>query len=195
MSSFNSWWDALTAIQKIYWCLALPFTLLLVLQLIASFFGADADGDIDTNFNDDHHHGGEGGEFQIFTIKNFIMFFTIFGWTGLAAVYSGIGNAWSVVLASVSGFIAMLIMATIFYFMSKLVDSGTLKINNAIGKTGEAYLRIPASRSGMGKVTVTVQGSNRELDAMTNDALDIPSGAMIKVTEVINDQVLLVTKH
>jgi membrane protein implicated in regulation of membrane protease activity len=192
MSSFNDWWEALTAMQKIYWALALPFSLLLIVQLLATFIGADTDTEIE---HGDHHDGGEGGEFQIFTVKNFIMFFTIFGWTGLAALSSGMSNTMSVVVATVAGAISMVAMAAIFYFMSKLVASGTMKMDNAVGKTGEVYLRIPAGKTGVGKVNVTIQGSTRELDAMTSDLLDIPSGAMIRVVDLVNDRVLLVTKE
>lgn len=190
MSSFSSWWEALALIEKIYWCLALPFSVLLVFQLIATFAGADAD--VDT---DGHHDADLGGDFQLFTVKNFIVFFTIFGWTGLGCVQSGVSNMLSIVIAAIAGFIAMLIMASIFYFMSRMVASGTLKMKNAIGKTGEAYLRIPAARTGTGKVNINVQGSNRELDAMTTDILEIPSGAIVKVVDIINENTLLVTKE
>lgn len=191
MSSFSSWWDALALIEKIYWCLALPFSVLLVFQLIATFAGADADVD-----SDGHHHDGDlGGDFQLFTVKNFIVFFTIFGWTGLGCVQSGISNMLSIVIAAIAGFVSMLIMASIFYFMSRMVASGTLKMKNAVGKTGEAYLRIPAARTGTGKVNINIQGSNRELDAMTMDILEIPSGAIVKVVDIINENTLLVTKE
>lgn len=194
MSSLSEWWDALTSMQKVYWCLAIPFSLLLIIQLIITFAGGDADADIDSDI-DDHHHADEGGEFQIFTIKNFIVFFTVLGWGGLGFLEIGMSGWLSMVLASVIGFIAMLIMATILYFMSKLVDSGTLKVKNAIGRNGEVYLRIPANKNGMGKVSITVQGGLRELDAITTDAQDIPSGSLVMVVDVINGNILLVTKQ
>jgi hypothetical protein len=194
MSSFSAWWDALTAMQKIYWCIAIPFSLLMIVQLIMTFAGSDADTDIDTEAGD-HHDGDEGGEFQIFTIKNFIVFFTVLGWGGLGFLEMGMAGWLSMVLASVIGFIAMLIMASILYSMSKLVDSGTLKMRNAIGRNGEVYLRIPANKGGIGKITLNVQGSLRELDAITTDTQDIPSGSLVMVVDVINGNILLVTKQ
>jgi hypothetical protein len=69
-------------------------------------------------------------------------------------------------MAFICGFLMMVLMASLFYFMSKLAESGTLKMKNAIGKLGEVYLMIPASRGGMGKVQLNVQGSLRTLDAI-----------------------------
>ena len=193
MSSFSEWWDALTSMQKIYWCLAIPFSLLMVVQLIMTFAGADSD--VDTDAGTDHHDGDEGGEFQIFTIKNFIVFFTVLGWGGLGFLGMGFGNILSLVFASVIGFMAMLLMAFILYSMSRMVDSGTLKMRNAIGRNGEVYLRIPGNKSGVGKISLNVQGSVRELDAITTDAQDIPSGSLVMVVDVINGNILLVTKQ
>lgn len=85
-------------------------------------------------------------------------------------------------------------MATIFYFLSKLVESGTMQMENAVSKTGEVYLVIPAKRSGFGKVQVKVQGSLRTLDAITDEEEDIPTGAVIVVKEITGSNALLVER-
>ena len=86
-------------------------------------------------------------------------------------------------------------MATLFYFMSKLAESGTLKMSNAVGKLGEVYLVIPGNRGGMGKVQLNVQGTMRTLDAITDDAETIPTSSIIHVLNVIDDHILLVKKQ
>jgi hypothetical protein len=68
-------------------------------------------------------------------------------------------------------------------------------MKNAINKIGETYLRIPASRSGIGKVQVQVQGRLMELEAMTDDGEDIATGRPIQVVNILNNQVLLVTSN
>jgi hypothetical protein len=75
-----------------------------------------------------------------------------------------------------------------------MVQSGTLKINNAVGQVGEVYLPIGAKRSKMGKVHIKVQGSLRELEALTDSDIDLPTGSIIKVVEVISAELLLVEK-
>ena len=86
----------------------------------------------------------------------------------------------------------MVIMAALFYFISKLTDSGTLNYNNAIDAVGEVYLTIGADRSKMGKVSVKVQGTMRELDALTDALTDLKSGTIIKVVDVTANGILIV---
>ena len=83
-------------------------------------------------------------------------------------------------------------MATLFYFIYKLSDSGTLNYNNAIDAIGEVYLTIGATRSGIGKVSINVQGTMRELEAMTDALTDLKSGTIIKVVDVTANGILIV---
>lgn len=83
-------------------------------------------------------------------------------------------------------------MAFLFYFMMKLTDSGTLKYKNAIGAIGEVYLTIGADRTSMGKVSVKVQGSVRELEALTDSFTELKSGTIIKVVGVTDNGILIV---
>ena len=53
------------------------------------------------------------------------------------------------------------------------------------------YLRIPATREGQGKVQISLLGSVQEISAMTDGAF-IPTGARVRVIQVIDDNTLLV---
>jgi hypothetical protein len=66
-------------------------------------------------------------------------------------------------------------------------------MKNALGKVGEVYLGLQAKRGNIGKVQIKVQGSMRTLDALTDDDEDIPTGKVITVSNIINDNILLVT--
>jgi ABC-type multidrug transport system fused ATPase/permease subunit len=92
-----------------------------------------------------------GIDFQFLTLKNLIAFFTIFGWAGIASLDAGLSAFVTVIVSTMAGLIMMTIMASIAYFMGKLTDDGTLKLQNAIGKTASVYLTIPAKRGGAGK--------------------------------------------
>ncbi|MNY56885.1 hypothetical protein D3C86_1930100 [compost metagenome] len=119
----------------------------------------------------------------------------MFGWSGLG-VYSSTHNpVTSLVVALVAGLITMFLMAWIFKQMNKLQVDGTMDIKTAIGKGAEVYLKIPANRSGKGKVHVTIQSSLRELDAITDDATDINTGDMVFIKEVLASDLLIVAKH
>lgn len=177
--------------EKILWAIAIVFSLLFIVQAIISAGSGDegmAHGDADHSIGEDPGIG-----YQFFTIKNFIAFFTMFGWVGIAAYKGGLGPGITLVAALVGGIAMVVIMALLFRNVSKLKHSGTLNISNAINQVGETYLFIPARRSGTGKVHIRVQGSLRELQALTDDITDIPTGKLVKVTGILNEKILLVT--
>ena len=68
------WWITLTMAQKVFWCIAIPFSLLFLVQTILTFTGlsaedADATGDSDASVD-----GDTGIDFQFLTLKNLIAF-------------------------------------------------------------------------------------------------------------------------
>jgi hypothetical protein len=77
--------------------------------------------------------------------------------------------------------------------MSRLRHNGAMQLTNAINQTGSTYLFIPANRGGVGKVHIKVQGTLHELSAMTDDDHEIATGKLIRVKNIINDRILLVT--
>ncbi len=181
----------MSGVLKIYWSLAVPFTLFFVLQLILSFFGGDSPDDLpDSEIEADH-----GISFQFLTVKNLVGFFTIFSWTGIACIDAGLSNGITLLISTVAGLLMMSLMAGMFYLMTKSGADGTMKIKNAMGQSGEVYLTIPPKRGGIGKIQVKVTGSLRTLDAMTDDQESLPTGKFIKVVDILNDNVLLVTTN
>ena len=191
MENFGAWWEGLSGVLKIYWSLAVPFTLFFVLQLILSFFGGDSPDDLpDSEIEADH-----GISFQFLTVKNLVGFFTIFSWTGIACIDAGLSNGITLLISTVAGLLMMSLMAGLFYLMMKSGADGTMKIKSAMGQSGEVYLTIPPKRAGIGKIQVKVTGSLRTLDAMTDDQESLPTGKFIKVVDILNDNVLLVTTN
>ncbi|MEI9918261.1 MAG: hypothetical protein WDO14_05595 [Bacteroidota bacterium] len=190
MESFSDWWSGLSVMLKIFWSLALPFTVIFVLQLILSFMSHDGPDDIG---EPDSGGGDHGAGFQFFTLKNFIGFFTIFGWAGIAMIESGASNGVAVIVATIAGALMMFVMAGMFYLLVKAQYDGTMKIERAVGHTGEVYLTIQSKRGGLGKVQIKVQGALRTLDALTDDDFDIQTGKIVKVANIVNDNTLLVT--
>jgi hypothetical protein len=191
MESFSAWWEGLSLILKIYWCLAVPFTIFFLLQLTLSFIGGDVtDSTPDIDIETDH-----GISFQFLTLKNMVGFFTVFAWTGIACIDAGFSQPVTLFISTAAGLGMMSIMAGMFYLISKAGADGTMKIEKAIGVVGEVYLTIPSKRSSLGKVQIKVTGSLRTLDAMTDHDRDIPTGKLITVSKIINDNILLVTEN
>lgn len=187
----DTWWETLPTFEKILWGIAVLFSVMFLVQTLISFIGGDsnlASGDPDDAIS---HDDGTGSSF--FTIKNFIAFFTMFGWVALAARHGGSGEGLSALFGAIAGALLVAIMMWLMNKAGELRHSGTLDLRNAIGATGNTYLIVPAARGGVGKVSVRVQGGLRELDAMTDDAGPIPTGSIVRVADTIDGRILLVT--
>lgn len=187
----DEWWGAMSQIEHVYWIIALISSLIFMVLFLGTIIGgvdADMDG-VDTDIEAD---GGIG--FQFITVKNVTGFFTVFAWSGLACVNSGFSDSISLIISVLAGFAMMAAMAWLFSFMARQAESGTLQITNAIGQIGEVYITVGKERSTIGKIQIKVQGSLRELEALTDDTDDLVQGNVIKVTEIVSGELLLVEK-
>lgn len=189
----QEFFSAMSTLEQTYWYIALIGSAIFAIIFILTFIGGgDADMDTDMDLAEAGDDGGVG--FQFFTFKNVIAFFTIFGWTGVICVDNSLSTGATIAISTIAGLIMMVLTSLLFFWMGKLAESGTLKISNAIGAIGEVYLPIGANRSKMGKVQVRVQGSLRELEAITDDNEDLKTTTVVKVTEVVSSELLLVQK-
>lgn len=189
----SAWWGSMLFFEKIFWVIAILFSLMFLAQTILSFTSGDGDtssGDADASIADD-----DGVGYQFFTIKNLIAFFTIFGWTGIAFIKGGMDKGITIGAALMAGALMVAMMAVLLRSMSRLKHSGTLQVSNALDKIGQTYLFIPAKRNGYGKVHIKVQGSLQELLAITDDENDIPTGKLVKVIQIVNSNILVVSAN
>ena len=185
----TDWFSELSSFQKTYWIITGIATLNFLFILITTFIGADAEdiGDVDAEMDAD-----TGAGFQFVTFKNLVAFFALFGWSGIASIDAGNTKTITIIISITCGFAMMFVMAVLFYYMSKLTSSGTLKMKNALNAIGEVYLTVGANRSKVGKIQIKVQGALRELDALTDHDEDLTQGKVIKVTEVTSNGILII---
>lgn len=196
------WWTSLTLFMKILWVITLAASLIFIIQSIMTFIGADAgDGGIDGNFD-----GGDlttdvdsssefsdmGSGMNLLTFRNFVNFFLGFGWTAVLLRDKIASTGLLMVVAVAVGIVLVIAVMYLFKWLSGMQQSGTINVyKQAVGCTGKVYLAIPASRSGSGKVQITIGGAVREYDALT-DGETLATGANIKVLEALDDHTLLV---
>ena len=186
------WFSDLGMFSKFYWLIAIIGSLIFTIIVIMTFAGINGGEDFDDV--DASIDADTGIEFQFITLKNLIGFFTIFGWSGIACIDAGLSKPITVLISVICGIIMMAIMAAMFHFMKKLTDSGTLDYKNALNAIGEVYLTIGANRSKIGKVSVRVQGTLRELDALTDSFTELKSGTIIKIVDVTSNGILIVNQ-
>lgn len=175
--------------MQVYWVCAVVGSLIFVVQMVLTLIGMDS-SDMDVDF-DGADTMDLGGGISLFSIKNFVNFLVGFGWAGVC-LSGAITNKWLLGLVAILVGVAFVLM---FFFIKKqtkkLEHNGAFKIEDCVGKTVNVYLRIPAGKSGTGKVQVSLNGSVQELEAQTEgDA--IASGQKVTVVGVIDGSTVLV---
>jgi hypothetical protein len=186
----KEFFEGMSTLEQTYWGFALLGSVVFLIIFILTFIGG-GDADMDADASDfEADDGGVG--FQFFTFKNIVAFFTIFGWTGVTCIDNDLSTGLTLILSIIAGLLMMVLTSSLFFWMHKLAESGTLKMKNAIGVIGEVYLPIGAKRSKMGKVQIKVQGSLRELEAITDNEEELKTGTMVKVTKIVSAELLLV---
>ena len=195
--NLGDWWTALSGPQQAFWGISIVFSILFLIQFVFSLVGLDADsgvdGDMDVSLDADSDTGFElDTEFTILSVRSIIAFFTFFGWTGVLVLNAGGSTLAAIGSAAIAGFLAMLLVGYLIYLFSKLSEEGNIDVNNALFNTGKVYLTIPALEEGKGKIHITIDGSLREINAITKEKTALPTGSAIRVVEVLNDNLLLV---
>lgn len=207
---------SLNAAEKVFFICALVGGIMFIGRMILAFIGGQHHGDFsgdggggfdihhDAGFDGGHDIGHDTGQdmdadhdsdssFKLLSLQGITAFFMIFGLVGLALSKQGkAATLGAVVGAAAAGFFSMWVMAKIFKGMSRLQSDGTLDIRNAVDQEGTVYLRIPAE--GEGKVQVTVQGSLREMTAISKYKTEIKTGERIVVDSITADNILVVRK-
>lgn len=181
--------DHMPMLLKTFWFIAIPTSLIFLVQTIMTFAGADAGEGVEADFDSNL----EDGEmpFQLFTLRNLINFLLGVSWTGIS-FYNTIESTG--LLIGLSVLVGVLFVMLFFYVirqLQKLSEDNSFKLTDTIGKNGEVYLSIPGQMNGRGKVLISVKGSVHELDAMTDTEM-IASGKTVVVTRLENNNILIV---
>jgi len=195
--TISSWLGGMEPLQRAFWVIALLATLVFAIQMVLTLVGiGDTDADVDTGGMDADATGDTmdtGGAIQLFTIRNMVNLLLGIGWGGVC-FYSSIPSRPLLLLVAVLCGIAMVVaFLLMFRQLMKLESNGAFRIEDCVGKACDVYLRIPAARSGQGKVQVSFGGSVQELDAVT-DGEQLPSGTKVRVVQLIEGRLLLVEK-
>lgn len=202
------WWSSLTFASQVFYCIAIPATMVLLIQTIMMFlgFGEDGDGADELDFDDGLEDGLSDSDFseaqealgleglRIFTIRGIIAFFVVFGWVGVVMESAEIKLIWTLIAAFISGFAMMLLLAFLFQSLMKLRSDGNADNRNALGTSGKVHLTIPPERTGEGKVHIMLQGSYVERSAVTDSPEPIPTGCEVIVVGVSGQTELIVRK-
>lgn len=177
-------------VHILYWTLAIAGTVLFAVMFVLTIIGFGGDHDVDGGDGDISGHADTGYlDFKIFSIRSILAFLTFFGWGGV--IWGR--YAWGGFFASLAlGFSMMFITAGILYLMFRMQHSGNVAQEDYKGVRGKVYVGIPGGRATPGKVTVTLAGSTREIQAVADE--EIATGSSIVVVEPLDGSKFLVKK-
>jgi hypothetical protein len=174
-------------------CAALGGVVLLV-QLALSLFGLGGEHLHLMHVPDSGH--AISHDLQLFSLRALsagVGFFGVGGLAGLSLFGSSpVGVALSLILGVVLGFLAMVGVAAAVRAFLRLDDDGSVRIDGAVGVTGDVYLTIPRERTGVGKVHLTVQNRIVEYQAVTTHPQPLPTGARVLVVDVVDSDTVAV---
>lgn len=210
-------WFNSNPVYAVLWILAVPSSVILILQTILLLFGigthgdgdldsdtsglgdmdmsddfdtdTDVDADVDADDTDGEMH--DSG-LRVFTVRGMVAFFAVGSWSGITALYLNAHPLVAILVALVMGTLALTFVAMFMKWALKLQHDGTMKPNEAIGKEGEVYMTVGANRSSRGKVNIIIGQRLVELDAVTDSEAPLKFGERVTVLQVLGDNTLVV---
>jgi hypothetical protein len=195
----SEWWSGLGLALQVFHGIGILASIILVIQLVLTVLGADADaagfdGDVDFGGDPGALDGLDGAEhgsgLGILSTRTVLAFLAGFGWTGVIVLERGHGMAPAVLISVGVGILLMLLVFWMMRWLYSLRESGSLDYRNAVGQVGTVYVRVPAAGDGTGQVQVLVQGRLATVAAAGRDAEAIASGNKVKVVGLAGSNTL-----
>ena len=135
-----------------------------------------------------HHDAG----LRLFTVRGIVAFFSVGGWLGVVLGETKLHTAFVLLISVLGGLISLFTIALILKWSLKLQDEGNIDIRNALGKTAQVYIPIPANGKSFGKVTLLLQDRYVEYSAITQNSEALKTDSLVKITGIINQSTLVV---
>ena len=165
-----NWWNELMLVQQIFALIAIPSTVLIIIQtvLLLIGIGADTDTDIDADI-DDLDIPDDG--LALFSIRGILSMLCITGWVAVALLETSLPEWVSIGIAIICGIATLIGIAYLMKAINKLQSS---------------------AGNGSGKVNITVQEKFSEFTAITTFSEQLKTGAFVRVVAVSESGVLVV---
>lgn len=188
-----AWWNQLQTVQQIFALIAIPSTLIMLIQtilLLVGFGDGDTDADVDADeFAQAETQDGDG--LALFSVRGIVSMLTVLGWSAVAFM-EVFAPALAISFAVVLGVLTLFGMAFLMRAVSRLQASGNIEVGNAVGKVAKVYIPIPANGKGTGKVMMTLQEKYGEFTAITVSNEKLETDRYVRVVAVDGAGVLVV---
>ena len=120
--------ENLDTLLKTFWFVAIPTSLIFIIQTVMTFMGTDSSDGLQPDFDGDLN--GADAPFQLFSLRNLINFLLGFSWTGIS-FYTTISNKpLLIVLSLVVGVLFVYLFFIIIRQVQKLAEDNSFKITS-----------------------------------------------------------------
>ena len=187
-----AWYQSLDLLQRVFALIAIPSTAILLIQTVLLFFGI-GDGEADGDGAEIDVPDGDDG-LMLFSLRSIIAMLCVGGWSGIVLEETSLPPVAVIILSVVIGLAALVGMSLLIRLILRLQSSGNIQLSNAIGKTGQVYLTIPAAGQGNGKVNLTIQDTFTEVNAITRENTAIKTGEVVRIVATDETGMLVVER-
>lgn len=200
----GEWWQDLTSLNRLFYGIAMFFSVFFVWQLLAILLGMDfGDGDAtdgldadtgggDLDAADSSHMDGDAlastAAFNLISLRSVIMFCTLFSWGMALYLNKGLSPTRSLTYSAGWGIAGMLTVAILFFLLQRLSVSGTSNLNTCVGQVATVYLAIP--ENGVGQVRTTVSGVVSYVKARAVGGGALKAGAQARVVQRLDQNIV-----
>jgi hypothetical protein len=160
---------------------------LVICQVAAGLFGIGTETDVDIDADHDIGADADHGNafFGMLSIRAITSALLFFGLAGMTALQYGAEEFTAFLIAVGAGIATIYAVAMMMKLIARLKHDGTARVERSLGRTGTVYLRVPAAKTGTGKVHLMLQNRTVEYQAVTVGT-ELPTGAPIRVVAVVN---------
>jgi hypothetical protein len=190
----ETWWEGISALNKVFMCSAVVFTLFFLWQIIMTLWGVDSHGGthlgnsgLHTGMDTPSHyevHEFSGEAFTLISTRSVLAFATLFSWSGALYLSDGTPILLTLFYSGIWGSIAMLGVSLIMHFLLRMQEQGNASVSWAIGEQGTVYIGIPAN--GPGKIRLMMKGVMSIINACSKTGNPIMAGTRVKVVNILN---------
>jgi len=174
-------------IELLTWISLISGGILVILLLLSLIGGLDLDFDVDAGVETDTDTGNIG------IVKGLLTFVSIGSWV-VKLVLAVDQNP---IIAFGGGIVAGLIAVFLLNALLRFFLNNQVNVNwshsEALFQEGKVYLKVPAAE-GQGIIQVKIKGALRELKAKTNEDIDIPTGSLVIVEDIVDDIAIVTQK-
>jgi hypothetical protein len=142
----------------------------------------------------DQEHADSSDMFAIISFRTIVAAATFFGITGWATLKADFPPTTTLVLATLTGALAMYGMYRLLRLIAALSSAGNERIGNALGLVATVYVPIPATGNRTGKVQLSMQNRIVEYQAVTQDERPLKTGERVEIVGIVSDDTVVVRR-